>query len=276
MSPFCHTPRNIRYCQGSVESNTAVAEKTFHIVLTVEEPLPVIRGGQFMMLRLPKRTDPLLGRPLAVYRSSEHRIEALYVTAGKMTHRLAEVKRGELLNLWTPLGNGFPNNDVCHTILVAGGIGQTPFLLFVQQFTRQYGVEQNKKRLTLLYGAKTQSRIAGMDDFRQLGIEPMIATEDGSLGYSGFVTDLIQRVYGSGETTQVFCCGPMPMLHAAFSVTKNLSLPCYVSLETPMSCGLGICFGCAVKYKTASDSDDWDYRRTCIDGPVFDAYRLVH
>jgi dihydroorotate dehydrogenase electron transfer subunit len=82
---------------------------------------------------------------------------------------------------------------------------------------------------------------------------------------------LIEKVYNPGETTQLLCCGPSPMLRSAFYTAQKLGLPCLVSLETPMSCGLGICFGCVVPYR---ENDTWDYRRTCIDGPVFDAYHL--
>jgi dihydroorotate dehydrogenase electron transfer subunit len=216
------------------------------------------------MLRLPNRTDPLLGRPFAIYRAEPHRIEVVYLAVGKMTHRLTEVKPNDMLELWMPLGNGFPENNVQHTIIVAGGIGQTPFLTYC---------EKRRGRVTLLYGARTADRIACMDDFRQLGIEPLIATDDGSEGYHGLVTDLIEKVYKPGESTQLFCCGPSSMLRSAFFIAKKNDLPCFVSLETPMSCGLGICFGCVVHYRE-SDQTDWDYRRTCIDGPVFDAYKL--
>jgi dihydroorotate dehydrogenase electron transfer subunit len=163
-----------------------------------------------------------------------------------------------------PLGNGFPRNKVQHPIIVAGGIGQTPFLTYCQD---------RQERVSLLYGARTASRIACMDDFRQLGIEPIIATDDGSEGHHGLVTDLIEKVYESGESTQLLCCGPLPMLNTAFATARRLGVPCFVSLETPMSCGLGICFGCVVPYWN-DESSDWDYRRTCIDGPVFDAYKL--
>ena len=220
------------------------------------------------MLRLPNRSDPLLGRPLALYRAESHRIEVVYVAIGKMTNRLAEVKPEDPLEFWLPLGNGFPKNNaenkVQHTILVAGGIGQTPFLMYCQN---------RQERVSLLYGARTASLITCMDDFRQLGIEPMIATDDGSKGFSGFATDLIEKVYQSGESTQLLCCGPLPMLRSAFLIAQKLGLSCFVSLETPMSCGLGICFGCVVPYRD-SENADWDYRRTCIEGPVFDAYKL--
>ena len=266
--PFCHFPRNIWHGQGVVERNDRLNENSWRLTLQTAEKLPAVRAGQFVMLRLPNRSDPLLGRPLALYRAEPHRIEVVYVAIGKMTHRLSEVKPENMLELWMPLGNGFPENGaenkVQHTILAAGGIGQTPFLMYCQN---------RHERVSLLYGARTASHITCMDDFRQLGIEPMVATDDGSEGFCGFATDLIEKAYQPGEATQLFCCGPLPMLRSAFLTAQKLGLPCFVSLETPMSCGLGICFGCVVPYRD-SENTDWDYRRTCIDGPVFDAYKL--
>jgi len=263
-APFCHSPRNLWHGHGTVERNDRLTENIWKLAVRTAEVLPAVRAGQFAMLRLPNRTDPLLGRPFAIYRIESHYVEIVYLAVGKMTHRLAEVKPNETLELWMPLGNGFPETNVQHTIITAGGIGQTPFLMLCQD---------RKERISLLYGAKTADRIACMDDFRQLGIEPMIASDDGSAGYHGLVTDLIEEVYQPGESTQLFCCGPSPMLHSAFLIAQKLGLPCFVSLETPMSCGLGICFGCVVPYREDEHSD-WDYRRTCIDGPVFDAYKL--
>ena len=267
-TPFCRSARNIWHGQGIVELNECLTgnltDNTWRLALRTEEPLPPVRAGQFAMLRLPNSADPLLGRPLALYRAESQRIEVVYLAIGKMTHRLAGQKPGAPLELWMPLGNGFPENKVQHTIIVAGGIGQPPFLMYCQH---------RKERISLLYGTRTASRIACMDDFRQLGIIPNIAADDGSLGYHGFVTDLIEKVYQPGETAQLLCCGPLPMLHSAFLTAQKLALPCFVSLETPMSCGLGICFGCVVPYRENKNSV-WDYRRTCIDGPVFDAYKL--
>jgi dihydroorotate dehydrogenase electron transfer subunit len=262
--PFCHSQRNIWHGRGVVERNDRLNENTWRLAVRSKEMLPAVRAGQFAMLRLPNRTDPLLGRPLALYRAGSNRIEVVYLAIGKMTHRLAEMKPEDPLEFWMPLGNGFPENRVQHTIRVAGGIGQTPFLMYCQN---------RQERISLLYGTKTASRIACMDDFQQQGVEPIIATDDGSEGFCGLVPDLIEKVYRADESTQLFCCGPLPMLRSAFFIAQRHDLPCFVSLETPMSCGLGICFGCVVSYRE-NETADWDYRRTCIDGPVFDAYNL--
>ena len=262
--PFCHFPRNIEHRQGTVCRHERLIHNTWRLTIHTAETLPSVRAGQFAMLRLPNCSDPLLGRPLALYRAESHIIEVVYLVVGKMTLRLTEVKPDDPLDLWMPLGNGFPDNRVQHTIIVSGGIGHTPFLMYCQN---------RRERISLLYGARTASRMTCMDDFRQQEIEPIIATNDGSEGYHGLVTDLIEKVYRTGESTQMLCCGPLPMLRSAFSTAQKLGIPCFVSLETPMSCGLGICFGCVVPYRESANAD-WDYRRTCIDGPVFDAYKL--
>ena len=253
---------------GIVVDNTRIAERTFRLAVSVSGEVPSITPGQFAMLRLPNRSDPLLGRPLAVYRltrsTASTLLEFVYLVVGKMTARLAETRPNDVLEIWLPLGNGFREDDAEHHILVAGGIGQTPFLMFAERHPNS----------TLLYGARTAARIACIEDFERLGIDVRLATDDGSRGYHGAVTELITTVYHPDVPTKIISCGPQPMLRAAFHVAENLGLPCDVSLESPMSCGLGICFGCAVEYRSGENPDEWDYRRTCVDGPVFDAYRL--
>jgi dihydroorotate dehydrogenase electron transfer subunit len=205
---------------------------------------------------------------LAIYRltrsSTTTRFEFVYLVVGKMTTRLAETRQNDSLEIWGPLGNGFKMDDGRHHILVAGGIGQTPFLMLAEK----------QPNSTLLYGARTEERIACMEDFEQLGVDVRLATDDGSRGHHGAVTELISTVYRPGEPTKIIACGPKPMLQAAFRVAESLGLPCDVSLESPMSCGLGICFGCVVEYRSEENPNEGDYRRTCVDGPAFDAYRL--
>jgi dihydroorotate dehydrogenase electron transfer subunit len=268
--------RKIWHGTGMIASNFQLAEQTFRLTLTVQGRLPTINAGQFVMLRLPNRTDPLLGRPFAVYRVSETIretvLEVIYLVVGKMTKRLAELRTGDALDLWLPLGNGFSPIHTDHIIMVAGGIGQTPFLMLAEKYY------QTDSRCTLLYGTRNADRVVGAEDFRKLGVDVHLATDDGSAGYHGAVTDLISKVYRHGEPAQILCCGPRPMLRAAFQIACQLDLPCEVSLETSMSCGLGICFGCVVKCccekEETTNNETWDYRRTCIDGPVFDAYKL--
>lgn len=269
---FCDE-RKIWHGQGTVKENIRLAEETFRLAIEIQNDginsFPEVQAGQFVMLRLAAGNDPLLGRPLAIYRlirsEKSTLLEVVYIVVGKMTQRLTAVQSGEILSLWAPLGQGFEVYPDQHTIMVAGGIGQTPFLMHAGQLSHR----------TLIYGARNKNRLACVEDFEQAGIDVKIATDDGSFGYHGPVTDLIQKAYNPGEATRLICCGPHPMLKAAFRVAQKLGLPCEVSLETPMGCGLGICFGCVVRCKNDETNPDiWDYKRTCIDGPAFDAYRL--
>jgi dihydroorotate dehydrogenase electron transfer subunit len=196
----------------------------------------------------------------------------VYLVVGKMTKRLTEMKVGESLEIWGPLGNGFDATGYDRIVVVAGGIGQTPFLTLAKQFNKQHGVESS----ILLLGARTKDRICCVDDFREVGTKVLLATDDASEGYHGPITELIPKAiseaYNTTSNTKVLCCGPLPMLRSAFAQCQKFGLPCDVSLESPMACGLGICFSCVVEYR--QDDSTYEYVRTCYDGPVFDAYRL--
>jgi dihydroorotate dehydrogenase electron transfer subunit len=164
--------------------------------------------------------------------------------------------------------------------MVAGGIGQTPFLALAQEALGQktYGNPPRSaaraSRVTFCYGARTRDYFAGVEDFERLGIEVRLATDDGSRGHRGLVTDLLRQVLAeSGDERRIVCCGPEPMMEAAARIAAEAEVPCEVSLETPMACGIGICFSCVAKVRQPDGS--WDYKRTCVEGPVFDAGRIV-
>jgi dihydroorotate dehydrogenase electron transfer subunit len=202
-------------------------------------------------------------------------IDVVYLVVGKMTGRLPGVEANEPLEVWGPLGKPFlPVHAPERVAFVAGGIGQTPFLAFARELlgTRGYGGQTPRKRtakVSLYYGVRTAALAAGVDDFRAAGVEVLLASDDGSIGTKGFVTQLLAS---HGKTGPLVGCGPEPMLHALAKLARSWDVPCQVSLETPMACGVGICFSCVTKVTTA---DGWDYRRVCVDGPVFDAAQLV-
>jgi dihydroorotate dehydrogenase electron transfer subunit len=181
------------------------------------------------------------------------------------------LREGDTVELWGPLGNGFPDpvGDQ-HVALVAGGIGQTPFLAHTRELlgTRGYGGQAPRRRvknLSLYYGVRSADLAAGVDDFRRAGATVHMATDDGSLGFKGFVTDLVASHVA---TQHLFGCGPEPMLHALALQAQRRGIPCHLSLETPMACGVGICFSCVTMVKGHGGAD---YRRVCVEGPVFDA-----
>jgi dihydroorotate dehydrogenase electron transfer subunit len=270
--------------QGTVTvvENVPLARDTFRVRIECPEIARSIVPGQFLMLRLAGLNDPLLGRPLALYdtvvspRGEAIGLDVVYLVVGKLTRRLAEFRPGQQLEVWGPLGNGFANQAARHVLMVAGGIGQTPFMALAKECLGlgQYGspprAMPRAERITFCYGARTAAYLAGVDDFRILGLDVRVSTDDGTAGYHGLVTDLARSVLEeSAADCRVVCCGPEPMMHAVAELAARFDVPCQVSLETPMACGIGICFSCVARVRDGQGG--WDYRRTCVEGPVFDA-----
>ncbi len=264
-----------------VVEHVQLARATFRIRLECPPLAAVIRPGQFVFLRLPVGDDPLLGRPFALYDTvldaggSPVAVDIVYLTLGKMTHRLEPLRIGDRLKIWGPLGNGFPVLDGRdHVALVAGGIGQTPFLAYTRDLlgTRGYGgrpARRQVQRVSIYYGVRSADLAAGVDDFQTAGAVVHLATDDGSAGHHGYVTDLLRT---HPRPDHLVGCGPEPMLRALAREAAIGAVPCHLSLETPMACGLGICFSCVTRVKTP---EGWDYRRVCVDGPIFDAADLA-
>lgn len=275
-----------RCWHGVVEvvENVQLAEATYRVRFECPEIARRVVPGQFLMLRLSGFNDPLLGRPLALYDTvlsadgQPRGIDVVYLVLGRMTGRLAHYRPGQMLDVWGPLGNGFPPQETEHLVMVAGGIGQTPFVALAQEYLgrRAYGEQPRPARagrVTLLYGARRRSMLAGVEDFQRLGVEVQISTDDGSAGHHGLVTDLLARTLRESPACRVVCCGPEKMMEAAAHLCRGASVPCQVSLETPMACGIGICFSCVARVR--DEQGGWDYRRTCVEGPVFEAQQIV-
>ncbi len=295
------------YYSAEVVENVPLAKDTLRVRIRCPEMARRVVPGQFLMMRLSGCDDPLLGRPLALYDTVVSSagepigIDVVYLMLGKMTSRLAGFGPGQKLEIWGPLGNGFPHEPVEHLIMVGGGIGQTPFMALAKEYLghRRYGDPPRDvakaQRVTLCYGARRREYLAGVEDFERLGVEVQISTDDGSAGHHGFVTDLLRRAldaprgmspfvesaeqkgtvpFSTTLARRIVACGPMPMMKAVAGIAATSEIPCQVSLETPMACGIGICFSCVAKVRDPLGGE-WDYRRTCVEGPVFEATRIV-
>ncbi len=253
-----------------VVENVAIARDTYRVrwgaQLAPKSCRPVSHAA------VARTDDPLWGLRGDVRRGLDRGqpwgVDVVYLAVGKLTRRLAACRAGDRLEVWGPLGNGFQPTKAEHLVMVAGGIGQTPFYALGQEaLGRSYGRTGRPRhavsRVTLCYGAKTVALLAGIDDFRSVGVEVQVATDDGSAGHHGLVTELIEPlVGGSGSAASLVCCGPEPMLKAISQIARRLGVPCQVSLETPMACGMGICFSCVTKVRDGRGG--WDYRRTWL------------
>lgn len=276
-------------CHETVDvvENVQVARDTYRIRLACPAIARAIVPGQFVMLKLIDRDDPLLARPLAMYdvacdaHGAPMFVDIVYLVLGRMTRRLVDVHSGSKLAMWGPLGNGFAPQRAEELIMVAGGIGQTPMLALAKESLGQmsYGnpprLAMKASRVTFCYGGRTAAYLSCLEEFRATGLTLKLSTDDGTLGHHGLVTELFRETLGESEAglRRVVCCGPERMMEAVAELCIAAKVPCEVSLETPMACGIGICFSCVARVRDADGN--WDYKRTCVEGPVFDAEQLV-
>jgi len=266
-----------------IVSHRQTAANTYRLRVECPSIAASAVAGQFAMLRIADRVDPLLGRPLAFYdtyrsadddtpqgdRSERRFADFVYVAHGRFTTALKSLGPGERMTLWGPLGNGYGDVPTTgHLLLVAGGIGQTALLTLGRDRAAA------GERVTFCWGASRGAAFGDIDDFRRAGLDVHLATLDGSTGLRGTVIDLLDGLFppSVGETDaprHVACCGPDGMMAAVSRWSEGRGLGCHVSLEAPMACGIGICFTCVARVK--DDEGGWDYKRTCIEGPVFAA-----
>ena len=240
--------------------------------IEVDGPIPATLPGQFYMLRTEQRWPVQLPRPFSLYdRAPDGSFGSFLVKpVGPGTRALCDVAPGEGIVLSGPLGQPFPR-DVVDPVCVAGGVGLAPFLLLARE------AQAAGRSLRLLFGGRTRAALAGIDDFDGLA-KVFAATDDGSFGHAGLVTSLLDRLIDDGTVRAgevVFCCGPDPMMHAVAALCERRGLRCFLSLETYMACGYGVCNGCTVEVQ-GPRFKGWPYSRTCIEGPVYEACELVH
>ena len=232
-------------------------------------------AGQFCHVLTEFGTEPLLRRPFSYWdvrpgKDGDTEADLLYTIVGEGTEALSRKKAGDQVGYLGPLGHGFTPSEKEIYIFVAGGVGIVPFYIFAKQL-RENG---KSPRMVLLFGGRSKEMLYGIDDFSQIGVEAYAVTEDGSRGEKGLVTHLLDKWLPrlDRESIMMYTCGPDPMMNAVVRIARREDLPCEVCMERRMGCALGACGACVVKVK---DGDDWQYSRICIEGPTYDAARLV-
>jgi dihydroorotate dehydrogenase electron transfer subunit len=249
--------------------NIEVAPNYYKMVLAAPSVAKAAKPGQFIDILIGEKYEPLLRRPFSIHRVLDSNIEILYSVIGKGTRLLSGKKPGERLDILGPLGNGFSILDSRRSILVAGGMGVAPLVFLAEKLTSIKHRASSIKHLVFL-GAKTKNQILCEKEFKDLGCEVKVTTDDGSGGFKGYVSDLLKKeLYATRYTLHaIYACGPKLMLKEIAKISQKNKIPAQISLEEHMACGIGVCFGCAVKTKNG-------YKRVCKEGPVFNAGDIV-
>lgn len=243
-----------------VISNRVIGPDTFHMVCATENMHEDCSPGQFINVKINNTTDPLLRRPFCLYSFSEGKVEFIYKIVGYGTSLLADKEPGDEIDLLGPLGRGFIDEGLKgkKVYVVGGGMGIVPLFPFVKHLC-DVGIE-----FEVLNGARTDDELFLKEVLCETGACCSFITDHPGEHRSGLVTELLEeKLIENAENAYVFCCGPHPMIKAVVKVTDKYNVPCQVSLEEKMACGLGACVGCIV------ESVDRGNIKVCKDGPVF-------
>ena len=250
--------------------NYKIKENYFKIVLSNPYLAKNSQPGQFLNIKIDE--DIFLRRPFSIHRVKGNNLEILYEVVGKGTETLSKKKKGEYLDVIGPLGNGFnyqlPITNYQLPILVAGGIGVAPLAFLAQKLKE---IPNSKSQIPIvLIGAKNKNKILGEEEFKRWGFEVKIATDDGSRGFKGNVSDLLKHILSTMnyELSTIYACGPYPMLKEIAKIAKDYKIQAEVSLERHFACGIGICLGCVIETKQGQ-------KRVCKDGPVFKTEEII-
>ena len=252
-----------------IASNERDTDSYFRLVLRAPQIAPLIQPGQFAHVRILPLKDALLRRPFSIFQVEDGTFSILYKTVGKGTEVLSRMRPGEALSVIAPLGHGFtvPDAGGDMPLLVAGGYGMAAMFLLAQR-SPQKGI--------VFVGGRRRVDILCEREFAALGWEVRAATEDGSHGEKGLVTQplLAELRTPNSElrTRKLFACGPTGLLKAVGKIAADFNLPAELSMDEHMCCGTGVCLTCVIPVKTA---DGWEYQRTCTEGPVFDSGKVV-
>lgn len=257
---------------AAIEAIDFLSEHYFVLSLRCPAVASESQPGQFVMIEATAAIDPLLRRPMAVYGIRREGGEPVGITilierTGRGTRLLAEARAGDRARLLGPLGKPLvPAAGGVEHLLVMGGVGSAPFPLLAERLVAQ------GCRARAFIGGRSQQNLLCVQDFAELGVPATVATEDGTAGHHGLVTEPLLAYLDAAESVALYSCGPTPMMHAVDRIARERGLPHQVSLEAPMACGIGVCLSCVVRVRVG---DDWAYQRICREGPVFDASTLI-
>jgi dihydroorotate dehydrogenase electron transfer subunit len=255
----------MRYFQAKISENRVLGGGYFVLRLAGCASLAAAKPGQFVMIRGAWGRDPLLPRAFSLLAVGPGgTADILAKTVGRGTALLERALPGAEVDVLGPLGSSFPEPEAETTdLLVAGGVGLPPLYM-------QAALAADRRRVArseMIYGGRGAADLVLLTEMRGMGLDLFLTTEDGTVGMQGLVTRALQArlEHHRGSPVRVMGCGPNAMLWAVARIARDQGVPCFISLEEQMACGIGVCLGCAVPARSRP------YRYVCSNGPVFDA-----
>lgn len=245
-------------------SKEKIADSTYSFTISCPDAAKEAKAGQFVHIKAEGYT---LRRPISICEINKEKgtIRIVFEVRGGGTDKLSQLCAGDEINMIAPLGNGFTVNNVSedkNIIVVGGGIGVPPMCSLAACYNN----------IKAIIGFRSKDKVILEEDLKRIGADVTVCTDDGSYGYNGVVTLPLEDELKKGNTAMVYACGPIPMLKAVVNTAKKYNVPCEISLEERMACGVGACVGCACKIHRNGENL---VLRVCKDGPVFNGEEVV-
>ncbi len=253
------------YTQGEYKiiSKIKLTDTIYDFVIDAKDMADLAQKGQFVHIKV---EGFMLRRPVSICEIDKNKgtLRIVFEVRGEGTEVLSKLNKGDTLDIMGPLGKGFSElGSDKKIIVVGGGIGVPPML----ETAKSYG-----KNATAIIGFRSSSAVILSDDFEKNGAEVMLCTDDGSAGIHGFVTTALEERLNKESADMIFACGPGAMLKGVIKLAQQYNIPCEVSLEERMGCGVGACLVCACK--TVKNGEEY-LAHVCKDGPVFNAKDII-
>ncbi len=254
--------------RGTIVRNVPLGPGALWMEIEAPEVAALALPGQFVMVKCWDGNDPLTARPFSIADTGHDTIALAYAVVGRATTLMAEAPPGRPAQVLGPLGRPFQYDArAARHVMVAGGIGSAPFPLLA----RALAAADPEAERVLLLGGRTKEHLYALDLFREVCTRVEVATDDGSAGHRGLVTDLLAP-YLDRAATRLYACGPTAMFRTIDRLLQGRETPCEISVEPIMACGFGACYGCVVPKRKG---DDFEYVKSCLEGPTFPIRDLV-
>lgn len=234
---------------------TEIADGIFDYVIESDEIAAQTQCGQFLHINCGEST--FLRRPISICDASNGEVRFIFEVKGEGTKSLAKKEVGDLIDIMGPLGHGFEIKDsVQNPVIIGGGIGVFPL----------YKLAKSVKNAKVFLGFRNKDRVVMEKEFEEVSDMVIVGTDDGSYGYDGYIASAMEQYLGFNKCDMIYSCGPMPMLRAVKKIAEDRGIPCQLSLEQRMGCGIGACLVCACKTNKEGTEK---YAKVCANGPVF-------
>ena len=238
----------------------------FKFTLKAQEIVENAKPGNFIEIRVSNQVEPFLRRPISIYNMDKEDgiLEIIFQVKGKGTKILSNKQVGSMIDIVGPLGYGtFKYEDYDNIAILGGGIGVFPLFELAKK------AKSEGKIVNTYLGFRSEDFVVLEDEFKEVSDSFILTTDDGSYSKDGFAINYLEKDIEEGKIKSIYACGPLPMLKAVQKLAIEKNIPCQISLEEKMACGLGVCLGCAVK-TSKSPADNPEYIHVCKAGPVFD------